>query len=344
MPLCSQLSGVRFYRNGQWVSELQDLLQASPARSSKKRLPKLKIPRSIRNWSLKHASRGHVFHGPNFFLPAWAENGVITVHDLSVFKFPDTHPVERIQQFERDFSRSVKQALHIITDSQTTRLELIAYAGLAPEKVSAVPLGVSTQFTPVSSVELVPVLQRYGLHERPYALCVSTLEPRKKLPQLLTAWAKLPQDLRNNFMLVLIGGDGWLSEALRSQIDHAQSQGWLKRLGYVPEQDLPHLISGASLFVYPSTYEGFGLPPIEAMACGVPVLVSDQSCLPEITKGAAAMTNPDDANAFCVSLEKALTDEAWRLEAKERGLAVALSYTWERCVDETVAVYQKISS
>jgi glycosyltransferase involved in cell wall biosynthesis len=342
LPQHALLQNVRFYRNGQWIDQPKHLLDATaPSHNALK--PLFKLPRRMRNWGMAVACRGSVFHGPNFFLPAFADKGVITVHDLSVFKFPETHPADRIKQFERDFSHSVAQAAHVITDSQTTRAEVMAFAGLPASRVTAIPLGVSAAFTPMASQDLVQPLANYGLVPGTYALCVSTLEPRKKVGQLLAAWRLLPQGLRKAYPLVLAGTNGWLSQALQDEICQGELQGWVKRLGYVPEQDLPLLYAGAALFVYPSTYEGFGLPPIEAMACGVPVVVSDQSCLPEVTQGAALMANPDDSNAFCQTLEKGLTDSRWRQSAITAGLHVAATYTWQRCVNETVAVYQQLS-
>lgn len=343
LPTLIQLQQVRFYRNGQWIEQPDKLLKPWASNEAvRKKVFKFKLPRQVRNWGMALACRGSVFHGPNFFLPACADKGVITVHDLSVFKFPETHPTDRIKQFERDFARSVKQCAHIITDSQTTRSEVLAFTGLPENRVTAVPLGVSATYQPRADLEIAPVLNNYGLSPRHYALCVSTLEPRKKVAQLLAAWRLLPSKLRKIYPLALVGTNGWLSEALQAEISQAQAEGWVKHLGYVPEQDLPLLYAGAALFIYPSTYEGFGLPPIEAMACGVPVVVSDQSCMPEVTQGAALTVNPDDAAAFCTALEKGLTDGPWRQQAVAAGDSVAKSYTWQRCIDQTVAVYQQL--
>jgi glycosyltransferase involved in cell wall biosynthesis len=342
LPAHPQLADVRFYRHGRWVNNPQSLLDAPAALAQNKPPIRFKLPRRVRDWGMAVACRASVFHGPNFFLPACADKGVITVHDLSVFKFPETHPADRLRQFERDFSRSVAQAAHVITDSQTTRTEVMAFTGLPANRVTAVPLGVSAAFKPMTDQEAAVPLQKYGLTPRAYALCVSTLEPRKKLGELLAAWHLLPHGLRKAYPLVLVGTNGWLSQALQAEIRQGEEQGWVKRLGYVPEQDLPLLYAGAALFVYPSTYEGFGLPPIEAMACGVPVVVSDQSCLPEVTQGAALTVNPDDLVAFCIGLEKSLTDETWRREAVGAGSVVAASFTWERCLDKTTSVYQLV--
>jgi glycosyltransferase involved in cell wall biosynthesis len=342
LPQHALLQDVRFYRNGQWIKQPAHLLEApSPIHNVRK--PRFKLPRRMRDWGMSIACHGSVFHGPNFFLPACADKGVITVHDLSVFKFPETHPADRIKQFERDFSRSVAQAEHVITDSQTTRAEVMAFTGLPASRVTAVPLGVSAAFIPMANQDIAQPLTNYGLVPGAYALCVSTLEPRKKVGQLLAAWRLLPQGLRKAYPLVLAGTNGWLSQILQDEIRQGELQGWVKRLGYVPEHDLPLLYAGAALFVYPSTYEGFGLPPIEAMACGVPVVVSDQSCMPEVTQGAALMANPDNVDDFCQTLEKGLTDSGWRQSAIIAGQRVAATYTWQRCVDETVAVYQQLS-
>ncbi len=344
LPPHALLTEARFYRNGRWVDDPRSLVQPAIAPTVHAPRSRFKLPRRVRDWSVRIACRNSVFHGPNFFLPAWTKNGVITVHDLSVFKFPETHPLDRIKQFERDFSRSVAQAVHVITDSQTTCAEVMAFTGLDANRVTAVHLGVSAAFKPMAYTELATPLQRYGLMPQAYALCVSTLEPRKKVEALLAAWRLLPDKLRNNTPLVLVGGSGWLSQALQDDVQHAEAQGCVKRLGYVPEHDLPLLYAGAALFVYPSTYEGFGLPPIEAMACGAPVLVSDQSCLPEVTQGAALMVNPNNTEAFCHAIEKGLTDAPWRSMAIAHGLRVAASYNWQRCVDETVAVYQAVAA
>jgi len=237
-----------------------------------------------------------------------ADKGVITVHDLSVFKFPEMHPAERVRQFERDFSRSVAQSVHVITDSQTTRAEVMAFTGLNASRVTAVPLGVSAAYAPRPADEIAAQLRKYSLRPGAYALCVSTLEPRKKIEQLLSAWEYLPAALQREFPLMLVGSSGWLNEAVQAKLHRGAVQGWVRYLGYVPESDLPALYAGAAVFVYPSTYEGFGLPPVEAMACGVPVVVSGHSCLPEVTQGAALLVEPDDVPAFAAALEKSLRD------------------------------------
>jgi alpha-1,3-rhamnosyl/mannosyltransferase len=300
------------------------------------------MKRLVDRWRTRPLLRTTLVHGPNYFLPEGVEQGVITVHDLSVFRYPETHPVERIRDFERRFERSLRQAAHVITDTETVRGELIDTFGIAPESVTAVLLGVDAAFRPSAAAELEGPLRTWGLEPSRYALCVSTLEPRKKIGELLQAWRALPPSVRDGLPLVLAGGKGWRNDALRAEIDRAVAEGWLVQLGFVEEERLPALYAGARLFIYPSIYEGFGLPPLEAMASGVPVIVANRSCLPEVCGDAALYVDPDDVGPFAEAIERALLDETWRGAAVERGLARAAELSWTRCIEGTVGVYRKV--
>lgn len=300
--------------------------------------------RKISHWisrsALERARRGCLIHGPNYFLPEWADSGVITVHDLSVFRFPETHPVERVKAFEQHFSRSMNKAAHILTDSETVRDEVIAFTGISPSRITAVHLGVRPEYRPHSESEVQSARQRLLLPAEGYGLCVSTIEPRKRIDLLLDAWQELPKALRDRYPLVLAGAGGWKNGPLREKISSAIHQGWLKDVGYVHESDLPSLYAGARVFIYPSLYEGFGLPPIEAMASNVPTIVANTSCLPEVTAGAAGLVDPQDTTTFAETVAQALEDEHWRMQAQLAGIAVASGYTWENCVAKTVSVYR----
>ena len=327
---------IRFFRGGRWVDDPAALLK----KASRGHRYRFKFPRWAKDWYWQRACRGQVFHAPNYFLPHYVENGVATIHDLSVLKFPETHPVERVRQFEKSFRQTLDVAAHLITDSESTRMEVIEFLGWPSEKITAVHLGVSSRFVPGSTAALLPTSHRYGLNPGGYSLCVSTIEPRKRIDSLLTAYSCLPEKLRVAYPLILVGGAGWHSEHLHQAINAGQSAGWIRYLGFVPEDDLPALYAGARLFVYPSSYEGFGLPVAEAMASGVPVVTSDCSCLPEITSGAAKMVDPDDVENLIATIKDALTDTAWRQEAIAKGLQVAGRYNWDECVRRTVEVYK----
>jgi glycosyltransferase involved in cell wall biosynthesis len=348
LPQATDIESVRFFRNGRWVDNPEALLAAAKAPTAEPQASQprtgFKSPRWLKQWVLKRACRGQVFHGPNYFLPACADLGVVTVHDLSVFKFPETHPVERIRQFERDFSRSVKQAAHLITDSEATRQEVISFLSWPQEKITAVPLGVSADFFFRAAFETTPVLERHQLLHGAYALCVSTLEPRKNIARLLQAYRMLPLTIRQQHPLVVAGGHGWLSEALHSEMDRCAAEGWFHYLGFVADSELPLLMAGARVFVYPSAYEGFGLPVLEAMASGVPVVCSNRSSLPGVTQGAARLVDPDDVESLSKAIEAGLCDETWRAEAGAAGLSIAQTYSWDKCAEETVAVYRRAIS
>jgi len=279
-------------------------------------------------------------HGPNYFLPACADSGIITVHDLSVLRYPQTHPVERVKQFEKNFESSLRRASHIITDSEAMRHEIIEMLGWSNERISVVALGVAPEFAPRQNND-ESFLHRYGLSAGGYTLCVSTIEPRKNIDKLLTAYGMLTQKLRERFPLVIIGGIGWLSDSIVAQIDEGVQEGWVIRPGFVHDNELKLFYAHAHLFVYPSAYEGFGLPVVEAMASGIPVIVSDRTSLPEVTQGAALLIEPDDCEAFVSALQKGIEDEQWRYNAIRNGLEVVKKYTWEKCVYETVKIYKK---
>lgn len=336
--LCKGLPGriakVSFYGRNRLITDPGRLLRDEP------------IPRRnrLQRWRDRRTLRSSIAHGPNYFLPAFADTGIITIHDLSVFRYPETHPAERVIAFEREFLRSLGRAAHVITDTETVRHELIAMFGVQPETVTAVPLGVDPSFRPIPSEAVAPALERLGLTPNRYGLCVSTLEPRKKISELISAWRQLPRTIRDEHPLVLCGGAGWRNERLRDQIQSGVAEGWLRHLGFVEETLLPQLYAGAALSVYPSIYEGFGLPPIEAMASGVPTIVSRHSCLPEVCGEAARYIDPDDEDGFVSALTDAFTDRSWRRESVRLGLVRAGQFSWDRCIDGTVEIYRRVAA
>ncbi len=343
IPRAPGIGRVRFLRNGEWIADPAKLLvDPSPIERARWHRILRKKTKPQRQWMERQLARASVCHGPNFFLPDIAETGIVTVHDLSVFRFPETHPAERREEFDQRFEDSLRRAAHVITVSETARKDVIDFTGIDPARVSAVYQGVGAAFRPRMAEELLPVLSRMGLIPGGYGLCVSTIEPRKRVAELVRAWRMLPAGLRVLRPLVLAGSSGWLSDSIFEEIAQGEREGWLRYIRYVEEGDLPFLYAGAALFVYPSIYEGFGLPPVEAMASGVPTVVSDASCLPEVTAGAALLAKPEDVEGFSGLLQKALLDESWRAAARDQGLEVAGRYSWDRCVRETAALYAKV--
>lgn len=327
---------VRFYLHGRWVSDPVHLL--TPSQAGRAGRYPIKPPAWLRQGILRRACRGSVFHGPNYFLPACADIGVATVHDLSVFRFPEMHPAARVTQFEQEFARSLDRAVHLITDSEAIRQEVIDFCAWPAGRITAIPLGVGPSFVPRASAVASRALAMRGLVPDAYALCVATLEPRKRIDRLLTAYGRLPRRLLERYPLVLAGSPGWHDEGIRGAIDEAQREGWMRYLGFVAEAELPALYAGARAFLFPSMYEGFGLPVLEAMASGVPVLTSDRGAMKELAGNAALLVEPDDADALLRGIERVLTDQEWRSEARSQGLSIASGHTWERCVARTFEV------
>lgn len=335
---CSRVEELRFYRHGRWIADVNALFGDTEVLEPR---PKY-MPRLWRRRSLSHRYRNFLFHGTNFFLPRHARRGIVTVHDLSVLRYPECHPEDRIRAFEREFTGSLRRAAHVVTPSETIRREVIDCFNLADSSVTAVPLAAGEGYRPRHEEDVRAALDRFGLVYGSYGLSVATIEPRKKLAQSLSAWEQLPSKLRRRFPLVIVGGEGWVNGPIRAKIAKGVSEEWVRDLGYVSESELPLVYSGARLLLYPSKYEGFGLPAVEAMASGVPCLVANGSCLVEVTQGAALLVEPDDVDQYARDIELALTDDSWRERASRNGIVVARGYSWERCVSETVDIYENV--
>ena len=283
-----------------------------------------------------------IFHGTNFFVPKTKLPSLVTIHDLSIYRYPQWHPQARIERMRMTIPESVQRANLVLTDSQATKIEVMQEFNLSNEQVCAVPLGVDGIFHPRSELEIAPILAQYGLQPGGYSFFVSTIEPRKNLINLLAAYRLLPIALRSAWPLVLVGGGGWKSDDIHVEIERATREGWLKYLGFIDQRLLPVFYAGCRLFTYPSWYEGFGLPIAEAMASGVPVLTSNCSSMPEVAGGAAMLVEPGDVSSIYQGLTQALDDDNWRVQAIHRGLQRASELTWDACVQKTLQAYQLV--
>jgi alpha-1,3-rhamnosyl/mannosyltransferase len=295
----------------------------------------------------KKALKGYenyLYHGTNFYVPAFSGKKVATFHDLSPFTYSECHIPARAKYMQKELLKTLDQADALITDSEFVRQEIIDTFGWAGEKVHCVPLAAGKEFYPRDRLDLEPVLAKYDLGFKAYSLFVGTIEPRKNILRLLDAYSKLPLELRKVKPLVLAGFYGWNSEQIHVRIDKASSEGWVKYLGFTPAEDLPYLFAGADLFIYPSLYEGFGLPPLEAMQSGVPVVCSNSSSLPEVVGSAALTCEPDDVDGLSAHIQCGLEDHAWRKMAIEQGLKQSQQFSWTKCAQNTLAVYQAVLS
>lgn len=243
---------------------------------------------------------------------------------------------------QKELLLALRRGDAFITDSQYNRQEMASYFSISPEKIHAVPLAASEEFRPRAPETLVTPLERYGLQPGQYSLYVGTIEPRKNLMNLLAAYKALPQQVRQRWPLVLAGYAGWRSEDIHRSIEKATREGWARYLGFVDAIDLPLLFAGARLFCFPSLYEGFGLPVLEAMKSGVPVVCSNSSSLPEVAGDATLMSDPQDIDQLNFLIHKGLEDETWRSKAVMAGMHRAQTFSWRSCAVETQQVYRSV--
>ena len=266
-----------------------------------------------------------VFYSPDFVLPPTlhATRTLLTVHDLSFLHYPDAFVPSLREYLERVVPRSVARADRVLADSKSTRDDLVAYFGTPPEKVEVLYSGVDSRFRSEKAPgEEERLKTKYGI-EAPYVLSVGTLQPRKNYVRLIKAFAKLPLA---NLQLVIAGGQGWLYEEIFVEAEKHGDR--VRVLGFVDDANLPALYRGAELFAFPSLYEGFGIPPLEAMACGVPVVCSNTSSLPEVAGDAALKVDPLDTDGLTEAMVQALKDANLRREMTDKGLAQAARFTW----------------
>ncbi|WP_161794865.1 glycosyltransferase family 4 protein [Desulfonatronum thioautotrophicum] len=356
----SDLGSVRFFAGRGWVADpcgpfdRKKVLTADAGRHTVTSLRRALPWRSLQDrisfslkkvsfWTKTRSTATPVLHGPNYLLLPYTGPSVVTIHDLSFLHYPAYHPKERLVLLDRELPKTLCQADHILTDSEFVRQEILQILGVAAQRVSVTPLGVDPAFQPMSMQRTRPVLRDLHLEHGRYLLCVATREPRKNLARLLTAYAGLPTGIRAFFPLVLAGSGGWLTADLERVMRPLETAGAVRRLGYVPEHRLPALVAGAAGLTMPSFYEGFGLPVLEAMACGVPVLTANRASLPEVAGDAALLVDPDDEQAIREGMEQLLTDELFRQTARERGLKQAARFTWAECVEKTIQVYRRVT-
>ncbi|MGQ9681129.1 MAG: glycosyltransferase family 4 protein [Anaerolineae bacterium] len=261
---------------------------------------------------------------------------VVTIHDVGYRYFPAQHTWRSRAYLDWSTRYSCRAARHIIADSHATAGDLQSLYDVPASKISVVHLGLDPSLKPASMEEQMRVRVRYGLHS-PYVLYLGTIQPRKNLARLVQAFARLPSTLAP-LDLVLVGSTGWLAEGIQRAIREHGVQGRVRLTGYVPQQDLAPLLSAAVCFVLPSLYEGFGLPVLEAMACGTPVICSEAGSLREAAGDAALLFPPTDADALQAALLRVLDDESLRASLIERGHAQAQRFSWARCARETLDV------
>lgn len=309
---------------------------------------------SPRNWArLWHRARlpipvelftGRValFHATDFTLPPTlpGTRTMLTVHDLSFVRVPETASPSLRAYLDVVVPRSVQRADHVLADSQATRDDLIALYDTPSEKISVLWSGVDARFHPVTDhAVLSRVHRRHELPAGPYVLSVGTVQPRKNYVRLIEALAAMRASEFPELELVIVGGRGWLEDPIYAALDQYGLRNAVHFTGFADDADLPALYTQARVVALPSLYEGFGLPVLEAMACGTPVVTSTVSSLPEVAGDAALMVDPLDVGALVEALRRLLTDDVLRHDLQARGLARAATFTWERSARRLLDVY-----
>ncbi|MCI0701736.1 MAG: glycosyltransferase family 4 protein [Planctomycetia bacterium] len=285
--------------------------------------------------------RFDLYHEPNFVPFRTGLPLVVTVFDLSVLLFPQWHPAERVKAHEQAFARGIARADHVLVGTEAVRAEAQRHLGLSLDRVTAMLCGVGPQFKPQRAEVIAAMRAKHNLPSR-YTLYVGTIEPRKNIGLLLRAFCDLPSELRAACPLVLVGGWGWKSDTEREYFHSDARHRGAIHIGYVPDEDLPALFAGAEALLYPSFYEGFGMPPVEAMACGTPAVTSTADAVCEVVGKHALKLNPNDFAGWRDVLKQIALEPSFLNDYRKRGPAHAATFTWEACARITWGVYRKV--
>jgi alpha-1,3-rhamnosyl/mannosyltransferase len=344
----ADVRSLKFYGKG-WSEEIRKPSLSAVASMSWKDVIRKMVPNAyeISRWGQQwrfssgvQKFKPDIYHEPNFLAYRFDGPSVITVHDLSWIRYPETHPVTRVRAMDKFFEPGLRRASRVITVSEFVKQELIEVFGIRPEIIHPVLLGADGLFQPQDAAQTQPVLQGLSLTHGRYLLAVGTLEPRKNLQATLEAYAGLPTKLRERFPLVVVGMKGWKTSSLEQKLAPMVASGQVRQLGYLSREDLATVMAGAAAMVYPSIYEGFGLPPLEAMACRVPVIASNVSSIPEVVGDSGLLIDPLDVQALTQKMAQLLEDEVFRAQLADRALARSQLFSWAKCTDKTVDVYQ----
>jgi glycosyltransferase involved in cell wall biosynthesis len=288
--------------------------------------------------------RVDLLHCPKSAIPYFSPcPTVVTLHDLIPLRHPETEKFVAQLYWRLQIPIAARRSNFIITDSEHARQEIMADFLVAPERIRAIMLG----FNPAmleqrSPAEGKAILSRYGLPDG-YILYVGTIQPRKNIDTLIEAYARLRSGRENLPKLVIVGRKGWLYERLFASIARLGLEEVVIFTGFVPDEDLPFIYDGAKVFAYLSFFEGFGLPPLEAMACGVPVVTSDTTSLPEVVGDAGIAVPPADTEQVAIALARILDDPAFAAALGARGRARAGLFSWDAAAAETLVIYRQLT-
>ena len=294
------------------------------------------FPNDISSWLDPHVD---VFHTCKLLNPPHRAKLTATIHDFTCWLMPEMHTPANVAADKQFAEHILKRADALIAVSEATRSDAVRILNLSPAKIRVIHHGVADMFFSVTPEDAEAVRTRHGLH-RPYLLFVGTIEPRKNLDLLLNAYRGLPSPIRNEFDLVLAGSPGWAQSEIMARL--REPAPGIRYLGYISEEDLPGLVAGATAFVYPSLYEGFGLPVIQAMAAGTPVITSSVSALPETAGGAALLIDPRSEADLRCAIEDIVTSPSRRAELINLGRGNARRFSWSECARQSLQFFEDV--
>jgi len=361
IPLTKRLTGVGFYT----YNLLLNLAKLFPETEYDLFLPRRSlVPLNLPNlkpifcpfvkgiiWEqtrLSHECRRRgvdLLHCTNYIVPIISQTPIVlTIHDLAVLRYPQTHPWKRRFKHQLLLRRSIEKAKLIIAVSRFTAQEISSIFHFPGERVKVVYEGVSPFFFPWKDEDrLNQIRKRYNLPSK-FILYVGTLEPRKNISSLLLAFEMLKSQRKFPHKLVITGDKGWIYGEIIKTWKRMEIKREVIFTGYIPIADLPGLYGLAQLFVYPSIYEGFGLPPLEAMACGTPVVVSNGSSLPEVVGEAGIIVDPKRPESICQGMERVLGNSSLQSQLRDKGLKRVKEFTWEKTAQMTQKIYEEVLS
>ncbi len=316
-------------------------------RPSDMRLPGSAVPiPGPRFWTLRNLAAEmrrdppDLLFVPSHVIPPVHPRSVVTIHDLGYLTEPESHqPIHR-KQLEWTTRWNAKAATGLIAVSETTKSDLVEFLAISPNRIRVVYHGVGKEFAPATEPEIEAVRERHGIGTMSI-LAVGTLQPRKNLMRLIQAFERLAPRYPD-IKLVLCGAPGWHSDQILHRASASPFHDRIRHLGYIPDSDLPSLYSSAAALAFPSLYEGFGLPALEAMACGTPVVAANRSSLPEICGDAAILVDPLDPESIANGIELVLTDDEVRQGLTDRGFVRAAKFRWQECAEQTLAFLRSI--
>lgn len=290
--------------------------------------------------------RMDVFHEPDFVLPPTLPGActVLTVHDLTFIRDPESAFPRLRRYLNRVVPLSVARAVHVLADSLATKNDIVELFGTQPDKITVLYGGVDAHFAPVREPDrLAAIRARYGIGQGPFILGIGTIQPRKNYIRLIQAFADLVSST-STLQLVIAGGKGWMYDQIFAEVKRLGLEGQVIFPGFVDDGDLPALYSAAEMLAYPSIYEGFGLPILEAMACGTPVITSHTSSLPELAGKAALLVEPADVSDIADAMRRLLQDGDLRRRLVSEGFEQTRKFTWDKAGHQLLGVYESLGA